>query len=64
VDDALHARFEAEVDAEARAAVERAEARMREARHLDMFDHVYGDVPADVLAQRDEFARELGEPRP
>ena len=60
VDDALHARFEAEVDAEVRAAIERAEARMRAARPLDMFDHVYGDVPAEVEAQRQEFAREQG----
>ena len=59
VDDALHARLEAEVDAEVRTAVERAEARMREARPIDMFDHVYGDVPAEVEAQRREFEREL-----
>ena len=59
VDDALHARFEAEADAEVRAAIERAEARMREARPLDMFDHVYGDVPAEVEAQRREFQREV-----
>ena len=61
VDDALHARLEAEVDAEVRAAVERAEARMRAASPLAMFDHVYADVPAEVAAQREEFARELGE---
>lgn len=64
VDDALHARFEVEVDAEVRAAIERAEALMQAVRPLDMFDHVYGDVPAEVLAQREEFARELDEPRP
>jgi pyruvate dehydrogenase E1 component alpha subunit len=58
VDDALHARLEAEVDAEVRAAIERAEARMQVARPLDMFDHVYGDVPAEVVVQRDEFVRE------
>jgi pyruvate dehydrogenase E1 component alpha subunit len=63
VDDALHQRLEAEVDAEVRAAIERAEARMQEARPLDMFDHVYGDVPAEVLAQREALARELDEPR-
>jgi pyruvate dehydrogenase E1 component alpha subunit len=62
IDDALHARLEAEADAEVRAAIERAEARMRDARPLDMFDHVYADVPAEVLAQREEFRRELGEP--
>jgi pyruvate dehydrogenase E1 component alpha subunit len=63
VDDALHARFEAEVDAEVRDAVERAEARMKAARPESMFDHVYGDVPAGVRAQREEFAREQEERR-
>ena len=63
VDDALHARFEAEVDAEVRDAVERAEARMKAARPLAMFDHVYGDVPTEVEAQRQEFAREQEESR-
>jgi pyruvate dehydrogenase E1 component alpha subunit len=61
VDDALHARFEAEVDAEVRAAIERAEARMQAARPLDMFDYVYAERPAEVEAQRREFAREVGE---
>jgi pyruvate dehydrogenase E1 component alpha subunit len=59
VDDGLHGRLETEVDAEVRAAIERAEARMREARPLDMFAYVYGDVPAEVEAQRQEFVREL-----
>jgi pyruvate dehydrogenase E1 component alpha subunit len=63
VDDTLHARLEAEVDADVRAAIERAEARMREARPLDMFDHVYADVPAEVVAQREQFAQELNEKR-
>jgi hypothetical protein len=36
---------------------------MGEVRLLDMFDYVYGEVPAEVLAQRAEFARELDEPR-
>jgi pyruvate dehydrogenase E1 component alpha subunit len=63
VDDALHAQLETEADAEVRAAIERAEARMRDARPLDMFDHVYGDVPAEVLAQHEEFRREQTEPR-
>ncbi len=61
VDDALHARFEVEVDAEVRAAIERAEARMQAARPLDMFDYVYAERPAEVEAQRREFAREVGE---
>ena len=63
VDDALHARFEAEVDAEVRDAVERAEARMKAALPESMFDHVYGDVPAEVRAQREEFVREQEERR-
>jgi hypothetical protein len=28
-----------------------------------MFDHVYGDVPAEVAAQRAEFEQELGDRR-
>lgn len=44
-------------------AVERAEARMREAPPLAMFDYVYGDVPAEVLAQRAAFAQELEQGR-
>jgi TPP-dependent pyruvate/acetoin dehydrogenase alpha subunit len=63
VDDALHARLEVEVDAEVRAAIERAEARMQAASPLDMFDHVYANVPAEVVLQREEFRRELGEER-
>ena len=64
VDDALHAQLETEVDAEVRAAIERAEARMQAAKPIDMFDNVYGDVPAEVLAQRAAFAQELEEGRP
>jgi TPP-dependent pyruvate/acetoin dehydrogenase alpha subunit len=63
VDDALHARFAAEADAEVRAAIERAEARMRDARPLDMFDHVYAEVPVEVLAQREELLKEQDETR-
>jgi pyruvate dehydrogenase E1 component alpha subunit len=63
VDDALHARFEAEADAEVRAAIERAEAQMRAASPLDMFDHVYGDVPAEVEAQRRDFVQEVEDGR-
>ena len=59
VDPARQGELEAEVDAEVRAAIERAEARMAAASPLDMFDHVYGDVPAGVEAQRREFEREL-----
>lgn len=52
VDEPLHARLEAEADALVRAAVERAEARMRDARPADMFEHVYAARPAEVEAQR------------
>ncbi len=62
VDDGVHARLDAEAEAEVRAAIERAEARMSAAGLLDMFDHVYGDVPAEVAAQRSELALELGQP--
>jgi hypothetical protein len=47
------------VDAAVGAAVEQAEARMQAARPLPMFDHVYGDVPGEVLAQRVAFEQEL-----
>jgi len=59
VDDALHARLEAEVDAEVRDAVERAEARMKAARPETMFDQVYAERPPEVEAQRQEFLREI-----
>ena len=47
------------MDAEVGAAIERAEARMQAARPLAMFDHVYGDALAEVLAQRAAFEQEL-----
>lgn len=56
VDDQVHARIEAEVDAEIREAVERAEARMH-TDPMDVFEHVYADPPAELLAQREEMAR-------
>jgi pyruvate dehydrogenase E1 component alpha subunit len=56
VDDRLHAAWDAEADAEVQAAVGRAEARMREARLLDMFEHVYAELPAEVEAQHRELA--------
>jgi pyruvate dehydrogenase E1 component alpha subunit len=59
VDDALHARFETEVDAEVRDAVERAEARMKAARPETMFEQVYAERPPGVEAQRQEFLREI-----
>jgi pyruvate dehydrogenase E1 component alpha subunit len=58
VDAAAHAAVEAEVDAEIRGAIERAEARMTP-EALDIFEHVYGAPPAEFLAQKDELARRL-----
>ncbi len=54
VDEAAHARLDAEADAEVRAAIERAEARMRAARVDEMFDHVYAELPAETEAERGE----------
>lgn len=62
VDEARHARWEAEVEAEIRAAIERAEARMREARPLDLFDHVYAELPAELVAQREALRAVLEGP--
>jgi len=59
MDDRLHAELEAEADAEVRDAIERAESRLREARLLEMFDHVYATLPAEVEAQRRELGRDL-----
>jgi pyruvate dehydrogenase E1 component subunit alpha len=64
VDDARHAALEAEVDAEVRAAVERAEARMGAARLADMFEHVYAALPAGVEAQRQALAPFLADAPP
>ncbi len=61
VDETLHARLDEEADAEVRAAIERAEARMREARLADMFDHVYAQLPAEVEAQRQALTPHLGD---
>jgi pyruvate dehydrogenase E1 component alpha subunit len=52
LDEARHARWDAEADAQVRAAVERAEARLGEVRLADMFEHVYAERPAEVEAQR------------
>jgi len=61
LDEPLHARLDAEADAEVRAAIERAEARMGEARLAEMFDDVYGDIPAEVAAQRRALEPHLGD---
>lgn len=58
LDEARHAGVEAEVDAEIRQAVERAEARMQ-ASLLDVFEHVHAEPTAELLAQRAELEREL-----
>ena len=58
VDDALHARFEAEVDAEVREAVERAEARMK-ANLVEGFEHVYAEPTHELRGQREELQREI-----
>jgi pyruvate dehydrogenase E1 component alpha subunit len=61
LDDQAHEALQAEVDAEIRGAVERAEARMKPDL-LAVFDHVYGQPPAEFLAQREELARSLAQP--
>jgi pyruvate dehydrogenase E1 component alpha subunit len=61
LDGGLHARMEKEVDAEVRAAVDRAEGRMREASLATMFDHVYAELPDEVAVQRRAFEAALEE---
>lgn len=60
VDERVHAQIEAEVDAQIREAVERAEARMQP-NLLDVFEHVYATRPAHLEAQREELVRDLAE---
>lgn len=60
VDERIHAELEAEVDAQIREAVERAEARMRPDL-MEVFEHVYAERPAHLEAQRDALARHLTE---
>jgi pyruvate dehydrogenase E1 component alpha subunit len=58
-DDAIE-RIEAQVQAEIQSAVERAEAMMKTFDNpLDMFDHVYADLPLHLKEQKKELAREL-----
>jgi pyruvate dehydrogenase E1 component alpha subunit len=54
VDEALHARIEAEVDAEVRDAIDRAEARMQSADPATMFEQVYAEPTPEIQAQRRE----------
>jgi pyruvate dehydrogenase E1 component alpha subunit len=58
IDEQSHAAIEAEVDAEIRGAIERAEARMQP-NLLDVFEHVYAERPAHLEAQRGELTRYL-----
>ncbi|MFQ5830645.1 MAG: pyruvate dehydrogenase (acetyl-transferring) E1 component subunit alpha [Candidatus Methylomirabilia bacterium] len=62
LDEAAHAALEAEVEAEIRQAVERAEARIVP-DPLDMFEHHYVELPLELREQREEFARYLAEAR-
>jgi pyruvate dehydrogenase E1 component alpha subunit len=60
VDEATHAEMATEAEAAVREAVERAEARMAEPPPpLDLFDHVHAELPAELVAQREEAARAL-----
>jgi len=60
LDERLQAGLEAEADAEVRQAIERAEARMKQASPGEMFDHVYATLPAELEAQRRELGPEFG----
>ncbi|MGC9397695.1 MAG: pyruvate dehydrogenase (acetyl-transferring) E1 component subunit alpha [Anaerolineae bacterium] len=60
LDDAHIATLEEEIDAEIRAAVAEAEAKMHEpVDPLHMFEHMYADLPPYLLEQREELQREL-----
>jgi pyruvate dehydrogenase E1 component alpha subunit len=58
IDEAAHAALEAEVDAQIRGSIERAEARMTPGL-LEVFEHVYAERPPELEAQRQELARVL-----
>ncbi len=58
IDEAAHAALEAEVDAQIRESIERAEARMTPDL-LEVFEHVYAERPPELEAQRQELARVL-----
>jgi len=61
MDEAAHGALEAEVEAEIRQGVERAEARV-DGDLLGAFDHVYAELPAELREQREELARYLAQP--
>ncbi len=63
IDERSHAEIEAEVDAQIREAIERAEARMQPDL-LEVFEHVYAERPCELEAQRQELARYLEETGP
>ncbi len=49
-----------EVEKEIRSAIDRAEEQMRYlGQPLDMFDHLYAELPAELRAQKEALAREL-----
>ena len=58
LDTAGEAALEAEVDAEIRSAVERAEAQMQ-GNLVEGFDHVYAEPTQELRAQREELVQEL-----
>jgi pyruvate dehydrogenase E1 component subunit alpha len=58
IDAAAHAAVEAEVDAQIRESIERAEARMTPDL-MEVFEHVYAERPPGLEAQRQELARIL-----
>jgi pyruvate dehydrogenase E1 component alpha subunit len=58
--EAVCARLEEEIKEEIRAAIDRAEARMETlGAPLDMFDHLYADLPAPLQRQRAALAKDL-----
>ncbi len=54
--------FESEVAEEIQAAVDSAEEKMKEMGNpVDMFDHIYAELPPHLEEQKDYFAREIAE---
>src|SRR5262245_8793691 len=63
IDDAAHAALEAEVDAQIRESIERAEARMKPDL-LEVFEHVYAERTPGLEVQRRALARVLESAEP